>query len=258
MNHDEEAAVAVLLGIKRSVVAPVIDGGCFYSVPTKQRSCKSPGSNDPNRKRSRLSESLDVSKSRQRRKKTLNKAKVARHVSVKRSSEQGYIDQLNSPVSVTSSATLTHHPHMEIQKISSLVPTASQDSFSGLYNPSGRTCIRSSTVSQATPNFPPQANVLAVVGGTLLQQQLMALAKQVSPQDIASALLFAEIENLKAQIAAQQRAQSSSLLSSLPYLLPNMQKSAPVNVKVEGMESNSAASALIASLVLQTCSNTAS
>jgi hypothetical protein len=273
MHNDDEIAVAVLVGMKRGIAISVTAGGDSHTFPENHESWLSPGfgSYGTNRRQRRLQFSKDLSEPQPLRKKTVSKVKAARCFDAQQISKHKQVGQLKSPVSVPS----THHHQLEIRKETiSLLPAVSRDSFSGNCNALvgpidyshqelANLPSPSAPFSQANDPFLPQfvsndeTNAHHVAVGNLLQEQLMALAKQVSPQDLASTLLIAEIESLKSQISTQQQAQSRNFLTSLPNLVPNLQCYAPCPGKVEEMDEAFVASALITSWILRTCPNIA-
>lgn len=273
MNNDDEIAVAVLVGMKRGVTSSVITGGRSNAAVKKPkfRLSSGPRPNGAIGKQSRLSTS-GVSKSRPLsvRKKTVSKVKVARCIDSEGSSKHEQVGQLNSPVSVTA----TDHHLLDIRKASSsLLPTLPPDGFSEKcnafeasvdfnYQLLAKGPMPHASLSQVNRFILPQfasnndATALHTAVGSLLQEQILALAKQVSPQEMASALLMAEIESLKAQYSSQQQVQSCNLLA-LPNLVSNLQGHVPSPAKVDEVDKNTMASALIASLLLKSCSNIA-
>jgi hypothetical protein len=97
-------------------------------------------------------------------------------------------------------------------------------------------------------------------------QQLFSLVNLLSPQELASALLVAELEKIKAQTVTKQQADLGSFVAFLPILMPLLQQQfqtfgKPANPMPHpklDMCNNNAAMTWLASLLLQSCSNTLS
>jgi hypothetical protein len=179
---------------------------------------------------------------------------------------------LNPPVSVASNLpAISHAPNLPMPSLplNSLLPCT----FAALVKqspvlPSSNPYVEKSDTtflpgveSARTVAYVPAADVSAQ-----LLQQLFSLVNLVSPQELALALLVAELKKMSTQSMAQQKAEISNFLAFLPTLMPLLHQQLPTFGKSASpapppkldITGNNAAMTWVASLLLQACTNTLS
>jgi hypothetical protein len=268
MNNDEEAAVAVLLGMK-GTKGSLVKATDKRNPKTKTKHGFSlvertdtfhleESKHALSGKRSRIIDTRDDLRLRQFHRRTHSTVKTAQYKDV-----EHHLEKVKSPVSVTSTQFLA--------TVSSCTPNLNaqfQSSTPNFFDTwmHNQCTIPNSQLGQCAPTLPKlggtheKANILENIVSTLIQLHVSSLTQQ----DIASAILTAEIEKMKVQLSVQQQVQHNDpYTSSLLYLLPNMQHQFQTQETsatgpfptFEGIENNAAASALIASWLAQICTN---
>jgi hypothetical protein len=268
MNNDDEAAVAVLLGMKGTKGSLVkATEKCNPKTKTKHGFSLVEKTDTFHLEESKYALSGKRSRIndlglRQFHRRTHSTVKTAPYKDVGH-----HLEKVKPPVSVTSTqflATATATASSCAPNLNAQFQSSTPNFFdTWIHN---QFTIPNSQLRQCAPTLPTlcgtheQANILETIASTLIQQHVNSLTQQ----DIASVILTAEIEKMKVQLSLQQQVQHNDpYSSSLLYLVPNMQHQFQTQEtsatgqfpKFEGIENNAVASALIASWLAQICTH---